>query len=234
MDFLLSSVDSFGIALDARQVERFSAYQDLLLSWNKRVNLTAAQTPEAIQTRHFADSLSCLLVTGDLSGQRLIDVGSGAGFPGLPLKICFPDLELTLLESVGKKADFLQAVVAELGLEDVAVINKRAEVLGQDPLHRQRYDWAAARAVAHLSPLLEYLLPFCRVGGHALAQKGSRALEELVEAADAIALLGGTSGRIAPITLSNESLAYLIVVDKIRDTPQRYPRRNGVPLKRPL
>jgi 16S rRNA (guanine527-N7)-methyltransferase len=234
MDYLLESVEELGLSLTARQVEQFARYQSLLLDWNQRMNLTAAKSPQEIQTRHFADSLTCALVTGDLNAQSLIDVGSGAGFPGLPLKILFPQMKLVLLESIAKKGAFLDQVVSMLGLEDVTIIVERAETVGHDAAHRQQYDWAVARAVAHLSPLLEYLLPFCRIGGHALAQKGARALEELSDAQEAVRILGGKVRTQFPVASSAETDAYLIVIEKIRETPEKYPRRAGIPVKRPL
>lgn len=234
MEHLIASAGDFGLPLTERQVEQFALYQALLVEWNKRINLTGAQTSREIQSRHFADSLSCSLVTGDLSFQKLIDVGSGAGFPGLPLKILYPDMTLTLLESVGKKGAFLREVIAELDLEDVSVITDRAESLAHEAAHREQYDWAVARAVAHISPLLEYLLPFCRLGGHALAQKGSSAGQELSDAQEALRLLGGELVVEAPVNVTDQADAYLIVVKKISKTPAKYPRRVGIPLKRPL
>ncbi|MFW6070337.1 MAG: 16S rRNA (guanine(527)-N(7))-methyltransferase RsmG, partial [bacterium] len=155
------------LTLDETRLRRFSRYRDLLQEWNRRLNLTTVDDDEGIRVRHVLDSLSCATATGDLNGQRLIDVGSGAGFPGLPLKILYPRLQLTLVESVTKKTRFLRAVVEELGLENVEIIDRRVETVGQDPAHREQYDWAVARAVAALPVLAEYLLPLCRRGGHA-------------------------------------------------------------------
>src|SRR5690606_10249262 len=146
--------------------EQFATYARLLQSWNEKLNLTAIADEEGIRVRHFLDSLSCATVTGPLDGQSLVDVGTGAGFPGLPLKILYPRLALTLVESVTKKTRFLQEVVAELGLEDVQIVDERAETVGQNRQHREQYDWAVARAVAALPVLAEYLLPLCRMGGH--------------------------------------------------------------------
>ena len=234
MEQLEAYVEKLGFSLTAGQVEQFLTYQTLLLQWNERVNLTAAKSPLVIQKRHFIDSLTCIRATGDLNSQSLIDVGSGAGFPGLPLKIIFPGSRLTLLESVGKKARFLQSVVTELRLEDVAVIASRAETVAHEKEHRQQYDWATARAVAHLSPVLEYLLPFCNLGGHALALKGARTLKELSESLEAIEVLGGKLTEVLTVAATDEVEAYLVVVEKVKETPFMYPRRIGVPTKRPL
>ena len=224
-----------GIVLTDEQVALFGRSQDLLIEWNQRMNLTAVRDARLIQQRHFVDSLTCSLVTGDLNGQSLIDVGSGAGFPGLPLKIVFPDLKLSLLESIGKKATFLQAVVDELDLSNVRVLSGRAEDLGRSTDHREAYDWAVARAVARLRILVEYLLPFVRIGGHVLTQKGRQAEVEMKEAENGISVLGGGSPRIIPVQLlEREEPSYLVLIVKIKSTPDRYPRRIGIPAKRPL
>jgi 16S rRNA (guanine527-N7)-methyltransferase len=234
MRYLEEYTTKLGLSLTTRQLEQFAQYQSLLLDWNQRINLTGARSPHEIQTRHFADSLTCALVTGNLNNKSLIDVGSGAGFPGLPLKIFYPQMKLVLLESVEKKGSFLKEVVAELELEDVSLVVNRAETAGHDIVHRQQYDWAVARAVAHLSPLLEYLLPFCRVGGYALAQKGTRADQELQESQEALQILGGEVSELVLTGVDNKSNAKLIIVEKVRETPEKYPRRAGIPVKRPL
>lgn len=224
-----------GLVLSPSQLEQFTAYERLLVTWNERISLTSIRLPRDIQIRHFFDSLTCAAVTGPLDGRSLIDVGSGAGFPGLPLKIIFPTLKLTLVDSVAKKARFLEEVVGELGLSDVTVIAERAEVVGQDNLYREQFDWAVARAVAELRILVELLLPLCRVGGHALAQKGESAAAEAQTAATAITALGGGEPQITSVLLPEvEQIHYLIVVDKVQTTPSRYPRRSGIPAKRPL
>lgn len=224
-----------GATLSPEQVEQFIHYQELLLAWNERMNLTAVRDPAEIRVRHFLDSLSCARVMGDLNGRSLIDVGTGAGFPGLPLKILFPTLRLTLVESVAKKGQFLQAVVDALSLKDVTILAERAELLGQLPQHRQQYDWATARAVAELRVLAEYLLPLCRVGGQMLAQKGDGVHQELQNAATALRLLGGGVPQLAEVTLpQREQPHYFVIIEKVEETPKKYPRRVGIPGKRPL
>jgi 16S rRNA (guanine527-N7)-methyltransferase len=233
MGKLAEAASELGILLTLDQLERFAVYRDMLLAWNERLNLTAIRDGEEVEIRHFLDSLSCTLVTGDLSGRRLIDVGTGAGFPGLPLKLLFPQLQLTLVESIAKKTAFLRAVVEELELNEVTILAERAEVIGHWPEHRAQYDWAVARAVAELRTLAEYLLPFCRLGGAALAQKGPGAVEEMPRAVAAIAELGGGPPSLAPAP-SGSGSRYLVVVIKEQLTPDRYPRRSGLPAKRPL
>lgn len=235
LDTFATAVNRFGLSLSPQQQTQYERYLVLLLEWNARLNLTAVRTPDEILTRHFLDALSCTLATGNLDGASVVDVGSGAGFPGLPLKIAFPHMRLTLIESVGKKARFLETAVAACDLSDVAVLSLRAEEAGQDVAHRERFDWAMARAVAELRVLAEYLLPLCRVGGHMLAQKGVRAADETAAARTAIQMLGGGEPRLMPVQLPDQpEKSYLIVVDKINATPAKYPRRPGMPLKRPL
>lgn len=228
--------DIVNLKLSPAQVRAFQRYADELLVWNQRTNLTAITDPEAIEVRHFADSLSCLLVMRSRrKGQRVIDIGTGAGFPGLPLKIVNPGLDLTLVEATGKKIDFLRHVVEVLGLEGVTLIHERAEELGQMPEHRERYDWVLARAVASMRTLAEYLLPLCLIGGSCLAQKGESAHQEVAESHRAITLLGGRVVQLKSIELPTVvETHYLVEIEKVAATPPRYPRRAGMPSKRPL
>lgn len=175
-----------GISLDPVQLRAFETYSELLLEWNRRFNLTAITDLTEIQTKHFLDSLSCLKAMSLSAEMRIIDVGSGAGFPGMPLKIAFPEIQLTLVEANGKKAEFCRFLAKELRLGEVTILNARAEEVGRDPLQRETYDWALARAVASLPILVEYLLPLVKLGGHVLAQKGENGPAEVQSAAKAI------------------------------------------------
>lgn len=227
--------DLFGLRLTPRQAAAFTRYEEELLAWNARFNLTAIRDVEGIRRKHFLDSLSCLFAFRENPPGRLIDIGTGAGFPGIPLKIVLPGLHLTLVESVGKKADFCRYIVSTLGLDRVDVVQSRAEDLGQDSAYRERYDWAVARAVAALPVLAEYLLPLVRVGGSVLAQKGESGPAEVNSAENAIRMLGGKLRQLHTVTLPGVAdERYLIVLDKIAATPPRYPRRAGVPAKTPL
>lgn len=213
----------------------FITYEKELIEWNNRFNLTAIRDPESIRTKHFLDSLSCILAWKASPPAHLIDVGTGAGFPGIPLKLLYPSLKLTLVESVSKKAAFCRHIVEVLRLEQVDVIHSRAEDLGQDPNHRETYDWAVARAVANLNVLSEYLIPFVKVGGTALAQKGESGPAEAQSAEGAMHLLGGKLRQLIPVSLPGVADdRYLILVDKVAATPPRYPRKPGIPAKQPL
>jgi len=225
--------------LSPTQVAAFQVYADELRAWNDKVNLTAIRDSAGIQVKHFLDSLSLLkalprLRTGD-SGLKLIDVGTGAGFPGLPLKIVCPDLRLTLVEATGKKIAFCEHIIATLKLSGVTVVKARAEEMGQDQAHREHYDWAVARAVAEMPVLAEYLLPLVKRGGHALAQKGETAPVETQTAEGAIKKLGGELEQLIQIELPGVvETRFLVVLKKVAATPPRYPRRPGVPSKSPL
>jgi len=236
MEKMIAEVQKLtGLRLTPRQVSAFEIYERELLDWNEMFNLTAIRDPEGVRTKHFLDSLTCLIEMRDSAPARLIDVGSGAGFPGIPLKIVMPNLRLTLVESVGKKANFCSHIVDVLNLEHVEVLSNRAEEVGQLPRHREAYDWAVARAVAALPVLAEYLLPLVKMGGNVLAQKGESGPMEAHAAENAFRILGGRLKKITPVVLPGVAeQRFLIVIQKVAATPPRYPRRVGVPLKSPL
>ena len=224
-----------GLRLTPAQIAAFDRYEKELLVWSERVNLTAIREPEQIRIKHFLDSLTCLCVMREAPMERVIDVGSGAGFPGIPLKIIHPSMRLTLVESVGKKAAFCRHIASTLGLEGVEVVQERAEALGQMEAYREQFDWALARAVAVMPVLAEFLLPLVRVGGGVLAMKGETAHAEANTAEHAFRVLGGHLRKIVPVTLPGVAEErFLVVVDKVATTPRGYPRRVGLPSKRPL
>jgi 16S rRNA (guanine527-N7)-methyltransferase len=225
----------FNVHLSGRQVMALVSYEKELLEWNQKFNLTAIRDSESIRTKHFLDSFSCVLAWKTAPPDQLIDVGTGAGFPGIPLKILYPKLKLTLVESVGKKVKFCQHIVGVLGLEHVEVIQARAEDIGQDIRHREKYDWAVARAVANLHVLSEYLIPLVKLGGAMLAQKGESGPAEAQSAEDAMKLLGGRLKQLIPVNLTGVAEdRYLVVVEKVAATPPKYPRKPGIPMKQPL
>ena len=240
MQRLIQGARALGVRLTDEQKSCFQLYYEELLAWNAQFNLTAITEYDQVQIRHFLDSLSCLLADETRlalgrPGSRIIDVGTGAGFPGIPLKLVCPRMRLTLLESTGKKVVFLQHLVDCLGLISVGAIKARAEELAHDPMHREQYDLALARAVAELPVVLEYTLPFCRVGGWVVAQKGEAGSAEAWASDQAISLLGGELLRVMPVELPGlPEDRSLVVVKKVGPTPQGYPRRPGVPSKRPL
>ena len=244
MKLLEQGARSLGIHLSASQLDRFERYYRELAEWNQRANLTAITGYEETQVRHFLDSLTACLAfrrddgtgPGSLPGvDRMVDVGSGAGFPGLPLKLAFPDIELHLIESVGKKAAFLEHVSGLLELEGVSVHSGRAEALARQPDLRESFDLALVRGVARLSLLLEYTLPFCRVGGRTVAHKHGGLEEELAGAEHALSELGGRVAGVYPVTLDGLTDNRVVVAfEKTAPTPDRYPRRVGIPAKRPL
>lgn len=225
----------FGLQLSARQVQALSTYERELQEWSTRFNLTAIRDPQGIRTKHFLDSLSCTLAWKESPPRSMIDVGTGAGFPGLALKILYPTMRLTLVESVGKKANFCRHMVETLELKAVEVIHSRAEDLGQLPAHREAYEWAVARAVATLPVLVEYLLPLVRVGGAMIAQKGATGPAEAHRAQQAIQVLGGELRQVIPVVLPGVvEERCLVVVDKVNATPAKYPRRPGEATRNPL
>ncbi len=235
IDFQAAVKDIAGISLDRIQMRTFESYLEFLLEWNQRINLTAITDPEEIWVKHFLDSLSCLKAIPAGKELRIVDVGTGAGFPGIPLKIAVPEIRLTLVEAAGKKAEFCRLLAARLQLGDVAILHARAEELGCHPDHREQYDWAVARAVAGLPVLAEYLLPLVKVGGRALAQKGESGPAEADSAADAMQILGGRLEKILPVELPGiAEKRFLILMEKQTPTPAKYPRRAGAPSKKPL
>ena len=225
----------FNLQLTEGQIELLIHYEKELLEWNQKFNLTAIRAVESIRTKHFLDSFSCVLAWNTSPPNELIDIGTGAGFPGLPLKILYPHLKLTLVESVGKKAKFCQHIVDVLGLEDVDVIQTRAEDIGQDSRHREQYDWSVARAVANLNVLSEYLLPLVKIGGSMLAQKGESGPAEAQSAKNAMKVLSGKLKQLIPVELPGVAEnRYLVVVEKVAVTPSKYPRKPGIPAKQTL
>lgn len=230
-----------GLTLDAVALDRFRLYANLLLDWNQRMNLTRVTGAEEIQVKLFADALALMpfLLRYQAAHERtirlkLIDVGSGPGFPGLPLKIVYPELDVTLLEATGKKVRFLEAVIAALGLGEVTALHGRAEDLAHRPDLRGRFDIVVARAVARLPALLELSLPFCRVGGLGLFPKGVDAAAEVAEAAGALKKLRARLVGIAPVALPELAGTVIVAVEQVGKPPAEFPRRPGMPVKHPL
>lgn len=232
---LAGALAALGLTLPDAGVERLRCHRDRVLEGQRTANLTAITDPEGMAVKHAADSLSGLRAGVFVPGVRVIDVGSGAGFPGIPLAIAVPGLEMVLCDAQAKRAAFLERAVRACGVENAAVVTGRAEELARRPAHRERYDVAAARAVAPLAVLLELTLPFVRVGGRLVAWKGPGAAAEIAAAGRALELLGGGPPRVVAVGLPGAAgERRLVVVEKVAPTPAGYPRRPGVPAKRPL
>ena len=241
----MSGAAQMGLSLNASQMAAFDLYTDELLDWNQQFNLTAITEREQVEIRHYLDSLALLPALAALEAAslatllgrnvRAVDVGAGAGLPGLALRIVWPRLRLSLVEATAKKVHFMEHVATKLGLADVQFIHGRAEELALREPHRGVYDLVVARAVATLPTLVEYLLPLAKRGGRVVAYKGSAAHEEALAAEQAIRMLGGQLTRLIPVEVPGlAETRVLVVIDKIAQTPEGYPRGRGLPRKQPL
>lgn len=225
----------FSKDLTQEELDKFQLFKEELLYWNERINLTTITDDREIAIKHFLDSLSPLKEEGCLIEGRVIDIGTGAGFPGIPLKIMMPALEVTLLDSLKKRLNFLDGVIEKLALENIRTLHGRAEDYGNAPEHREAYDYAVSRAVARMPVLLEYALPFVKVGGYFICQKGPGITEELEVSKKALEVLGGEVSRIEEVELPFvERGHHVVMIKKTQKTPKKYPRQAGKPGKSPL
>ncbi len=221
------------IELDDKKVKKYYDYMNLMLDWNEKINLTAITEMDDIILKHFVDSMTILNYLGD--GKEIIDVGTGAGFPGIPISILKEESNVTLLDSLNKRVLFLNEVVKSLNLRNVRTIHARAEEFGQNKVNREMYDISVSRAVANLSTLLEYLLPLVKIGGKCICMKGAEIDEEIANAEYAIKELGGSLEKIDKILLPDtDMIRHIVVIKKVKETPRRYPRKAGTPSKNPL
>jgi len=238
LETLLHGAKQLGLSLTPKQTQQFQLYYEELIEWNKRVNLTAITDYEEVQLKHFLDSLTLVPAFEDMSWAKgdflLLDVGTGAGVPGIPLKILLPKVRLVLLESVAKKTAFLQHLVDCLDLARVEVLTGRAEDMAHQGNYRERFDLVVSRAVGRLSTIAELTLPFCREGGLFIAPKKGQIKEEISQATKAIDTLGGKLKEVKKVELELLKQRFLVIIEKVSPTPQRYPRRAGMPAKRPL
>lgn len=228
-----NSMNSIGIELTNSQLNAFETYYDMLIDRNKVMNLTAITEFDEVMDKHFLDSVYLFLSIELKADYKLIDIGTGAGFPGIPLKIVFPELKITLLDSLNKRVGFLNDVIDELNLNDIEAIHGRAEDIARDKTYRASYDIAVSRAVANLSTLSEYCLPFVKIGGKFVSYKSGDCADEVDNAKAAIHLLGGKINKIDEFSYSNNSRSF-IVIDKVMNTSNKYPRKAGLPSKKPL
>ncbi|MGM0471153.1 MAG: 16S rRNA (guanine(527)-N(7))-methyltransferase RsmG [Bacillota bacterium] len=234
-ELLVSGVNKLGLEITDQQVEQLLQYLDILQKWNQKVNLTAIDETREIIIKHFLDSISCATVVDLTDDQQVIDVGTGAGFPGLPLKILFPQLDLTLLDARQKRITFLRKLVRQLDLSGVELMHGRAEDYGQHPDYREQFDLVFSRAVAGLNILVEYTVPFLKPSGQFISQKGAKVKEEVIEAQRAVEVLGAEFYDVAPIDLPfTEAERYLVIIDKVSETPQDYPRQAGMVEESPI
>jgi 16S rRNA (guanine527-N7)-methyltransferase len=238
MDKLISGAEKLGLHLTREQLQQFEVYYKELVDWNARVNLTSITDYDEVQVKHFLDSLTVAAAIGPDIAEKIlsvIDIGTGAGLPGIPLKIVFPNINLTLLEATAKKTKFLELLVTQLGLKDVAIVSGRAEEAAHQPQFREKFDVVLSRAVASLPALVEMTLPFCRINGYFVAQKKGDITIEVAQAQKAIAVMGGHLREIKSIELKEfDDNRCLVIIDKVKATPAKYPRRPGMPEKRPL
>jgi len=228
-------LEKLGIILSERQIEQFLKYYEMLVEWNQMINLTAITEYEDVMKKHFVDSVSLIKAYDVSKESTVIDVGTGAGFPGLALKIAFPEMKVTLLDSLNKRIQFLNAVIEELGLSKVEAVHGRAEDFAKQGRLRESFDLCVSRAVANLSTLSEYCLPFVRVGGQFISYKSEKIAEEMKTAENAILLLGGNISRQIEFMLPDSDIyRNLFVIDKVKETPKKFPRKAGLPGKEPL
>lgn len=234
-NILKEGLEKWDIEISENQKSQFKIYMDTLLEYNKVMNLTAIEDPKEIYIKHFLDSLSCLSIDFIKKGNSVIDVGTGAGFPAIPIKIMRPDIKITLLDSLNKRINFLKEVGERVSLENVEYLHSRAEDAGNNKNYREKYDIALARAVASLPVLLEYCIPFVKKGGYFICQKGPAAVEEIKEAEKALKILNCEIEKVFDIEIPFTELNHkIIVIKKVGETPKGYPRKAGKPSKEPI
>lgn len=228
-----NDISEYGLEISDKQIEQFKRYYELLIEWNEKINLTAITECQEVFNKHFLDSVSIVKVTNMERVDSLIDIGTGAGFPGIPIKIMFPHVKVTLLDSLNKRINFLNEVINELGLENIDTVHGRAEDFAKPGKLREKYDLCVSRAVANLSTLSELCIPFVKVSGSFISYKSEKTDEEVSVAQNAIKLLGGKLSKTEKFSI-DDNFRTLLVIDKIKETNKKYPRKAGTPSKDPL
>ncbi len=235
LDIFYTGLEKLNIRLSEGQIQQFIKYYNILIETNKVMNLTAITAPKEVIEKHFIDSLSIVKAVDINKNINVIDIGTGAGFPGIPLKISYPQLRITLLDSLNKRIGFLNDVIKLLKLENIETIHGRSEEYGKNKKYREQYDLCVSRAVANLSILSEYCIPFVKIGGKFVAYKSGRCREEVNQAENAVDKLGGKVGKIVDFCIDNTDISRsLVVIDKVMATKTAYPRKAGIPSKEPL
>ena len=235
MNGLKKDALSFGITLSDQQLSQFYTYYELLIEWNEKMNLTAITDFEEVIKKHFLDSLSIGRILKQDSSVSILDIGTGAGFPGIPIKIAFPDTQITLMDSLNKRVNFLNEVICTLGLEKIDAIHGRAEDFAKKGMLREKFDICVSRAVANLATLSEYCLPFVKVGGNFISYKSEKITEEFENAKEAIRVLGGKYSKQVEFNLPfSDIYRNLFMIEKIKNTPGKFPRKAGLPSKEPI
>jgi 16S rRNA (guanine527-N7)-methyltransferase len=234
-ELLINGLKELGMDASGEKLDKLMIFKEIMLDWNERVNLTAITDEKEIFIKHFLDSATCISSGYIKRGMKVIDVGTGAGFPGVPVKILMDGLNMTLLDSLNKRVIYLNEVVKKLALTDTAAVHARAEEAGTDKAHREGYDVVLSRAVASMNVLCEYCMPFTKVGGYFLCQKGPDIKDELEEAGVAIKALGGAVKEVKEYRLPFSEIKHnIIIIEKVTDTPTKYPRKPGKPASNPI
>lgn len=235
MNQLREDALKFGVELNDTQLIQFDKYYKMLIEWNEKINLTAITEFEEVLKKHFLDSISIGRILKINEKISILDIGTGAGFPGIPIKIAFPEVEVTLMDSLNKRVNFLNEVINELSLDGITAIHGRAEDFAKKDLLREKFDVVVSRAVANLSSLSEFCLPYVKVGGKFISYKSEKAKEELIASENAISILGGDNVKCDEFSLPDTDInRTFVIIEKIKETPIKYPRKAGIPVKQPL
>lgn len=225
----------FGVKLDDNQLSQFYTYYEMLIEWNEKINLTAITDFDEVIKKHFLDSIAIGRVISQMDSVSILDIGTGAGFPGIPIKIAFPNIEIVLMDSLNKRVTFLNEVITALSLTKIEAIHGRAEDFAKKDLLREKFDYCVSRAVANLSSLCEFCLPYVKVGGKFISYKSEKAKEELIASENAISILGGGNVACDEFSLPDTDFnRTFILIEKVKETPAKYPRKAGTPIKQPL
>lgn len=235
MEQLRKDAILFGVELTDNQLSQFYTYYEMLIEWNRKINLTAITDFDEVLKKHFLDSIAIGRVINQKDSVSMLDIGTGAGFPGIPIKIAFPNIDITLMDSLNKRITFLNEVITALSLTNIEAIHGRAEDFAKKDLLREKFDYSVSRAVANLSSLCEFCLPYIKVGGKFISYKSEKAKEELVTSENAISILGGGNVSCDEFSLPDTDFnRTFVIIEKVKETPAKYPRKAGTPIKQPL